>query len=120
MSISINVEIKNAEKVVSTFRKYPIASQREFNLAISRIIKNVERDAKRNSPVDTGTLRRSIRSQMKSSLVGFVSANTDYAQAVHNGTNFMMGRPFIRDAFNQNNYYINEQVNSALDRVLKF
>lgn len=49
----------------------------------------VERDAKKGCPVDMGTLRASIHSEVdreESRVVGRIGSNLDYAPYVHNGT----------------------------------
>lgn len=49
----------------------------------------VERDAKRNCPVDMGPLRASIHSEVDQEpdrIVGRIGSNMDYAPYVHNGT----------------------------------
>ena len=53
-------------------------------------------------PVDTGNLRGSLSVQMTSSLGGSYAArvgtNVPYAIYVHEGTRYMQGVPFLRDA----------------------
>lgn len=49
----------------------------------------VETDAKRGCPVDMGTLRASIHSEVdreESRVIGRIGSNLDYAPYVHNGT----------------------------------
>ncbi len=45
----------------------------------------VEREAKKLTPVDTGTLRRSIHTWRGGFAKGYVATNTDYAIYVHEG-----------------------------------
>lgn len=62
---------------------------------------NVEGKAKENCPVITGTLRRSISSKAEvkgNEIKGIVGANTEYAEAVHEGTSRRAPKPFILDA----------------------
>lgn len=57
--------------------------------------------AQKNAPVDTGTLKRSIRLDVKDSgLTAEVSANTEYAGYVEYGTRYMDAQPYMRPAFN--------------------
>lgn len=61
----------------------------------------VERDAKRLCPVDTGRLRASIThalSRDERGLVGFVGTNVVYAARVEFGTRYMRAQPFLRPA----------------------
>jgi hypothetical protein len=62
----------------------------------------VESEAKVGCPVDTGRLRVSITTvpAVDDDGTGYVNVgtNVDYAVFVHDGTRFMQGRPFLRDA----------------------
>lgn len=53
------------------------------------------------APFDTGLLRAEIYHQVEvhgSAVQGFVCSPTEYAEAVHEGSSRMRGRPFILDA----------------------
>lgn len=56
----------------------------------------VEGAAKQRTPVDTGTLRRSITSRVEGN-AAYVGSAVVYAPFVHNGTRFMAGRPFLEE-----------------------
>lgn len=62
----------------------------------------VQNQARRLCPVDTGRLRASIGvSQRRASnggVMAVVGTNVEYALYVHEGTRYMVGRPFLRDA----------------------
>ncbi len=60
----------------------------------------VERYGKLNAPVDSGRLRSSIFTTIRP-MSATVSTNTNYAFFVHNGTRYMTGRPFMKDAERQ-------------------
>lgn len=49
----------------------------------------------KESPVDTGKLRQSIRFRKISNLVGVVEPESQYAIYVHEGTKYMRGNPFM-------------------------
>lgn len=59
---------------------------------------DVERNAKRLAPVDTGRLRSSIRNGRLKPGTWFVSANVHYAVHQEFGTRSQAGTPFIRPA----------------------
>jgi len=62
---------------------------------------NIERDAKRGAPVDTGNLRASIESDTSSSRNSIrteVGTNTEYAPFIEFGTSQMAAQPFLRPA----------------------
>lgn len=52
-------------------------------------------------PEDTGVLRESIESSHSGPFEGIVSANTEYAEAVHNGSSRRAPDPFLTDAMNE-------------------
>ena len=54
-----------------------------------------EREAKQHCPVDTGTLRASITSELEG-LVGTVSTNVEYAPFVEYGTSKQRKQPFMK------------------------
>lgn len=55
---------------------------------------NIEDDAKRNCPVDTGYLRSSIKTDIDKLDVE-VGTDCEYAPYVHDGTYKMSARPFL-------------------------
>lgn len=72
--------------------------------AMTDAAQNVEGKAKENCPVITGTLRRSISSKAEvkgNEVTGIVGANTEYAEAVHEGTSRRSPKPFILDAITE-------------------
>lgn len=55
-------------------------------------------EAKRRCPVDTGKLRASLRMEELSNGTITIGTPLNYAIHVHEGTRYMRGRPFLRDA----------------------
>lgn len=64
---------------------------------IRKVLLTVEGRAKGRSPVRTGTLRRSITTEVLSARQGVVGSNLGYAVHVHEGTKYMPGRPFLKE-----------------------
>lgn len=70
-------------------------------------------------PVDTGNLRDSIQATKLGDLSYSVTANTDYAYAVHeghtrqNGT-FVQGRPFLTQALEEKRQEIEQKIKDNL------
>jgi len=61
---------------------------------------NINRHAQKQAPVDTGELRRSIRTEYQDGgLTGVTRAGAHYAPYVEYGTRFMTAQPFMRPAF---------------------
>ncbi len=80
----------------------------------------VERDAKLNSPVDTGRLRASI-SHVENDFGTNnpsveIGTNVEYAQAVEYGTSKKAAHPFLFPAFNSNKQKILKEIARALMR----
>lgn len=72
------------------------AAELDMQEAMTRIVLTVEGKAKRVTPVDTGTLRRSITHRVESAGErGVVGTNVEYAPFVHEGTRRMAARPFL-------------------------
>lgn len=68
----------------------------------------IERDAKKNCPVDTGNLRASIHTKMEESeLACYVGTNVEYAVYVEEGTSRQKAQPFLMPAAEQNKEAIN-------------
>ena len=76
--------------------------------ALTRSINLVDGQAKLNTPVDTGLLKSSNKSNVdKRKLIATETNNTEYALWVHEGTRYQKAQPFMRDALFDNKDYIN-------------
>lgn len=58
----------------------------------------IEKDAKRRAPVDTGNLRRQIRSDIDG-YNATISSNADYSAYIEYGTYKMSAQPYMTPAF---------------------
>ena len=72
--------------------------------AVKRVVKQngaeMQAAAQRNAPVDTGTLKRSIRLEIADGgLTAKVEATAEYAPYVEWGTRHMDARPYVKPAF---------------------
>jgi len=93
--------------------------------AMSRIVLQIERDAKKNAPVDTGNLKGSIESEVRIEgggaggleIAGFVGSNVKYAPFVELGTRFMEGQAFLRRAVQQNRRNIEAEFDAEFSEV---
>lgn len=82
---------------------------------IERAARAIESGAKQNVPVDTGTLRRSITTQMAGGgLTAIVAAGTDYGLFVERGTRRMPARPYLIPAFEREVPKLKAAVTKAL------
>ena len=74
--------------------------------SVKKIVKlngsEMQQQAQRNAPVDTGTLKRSIGLNVSDGgMTAKVEAKTDYAPYVEFGTRYMNAQPYMKPAFNQ-------------------
>lgn len=86
----IKIEIKNYDDIQNRFFKSPARMTAELNKAIQRIIMKIERDAKKEAPVNKqgggGNLRQSIRSMMLGPASGKVEVGANYGIFIELGT----------------------------------
>ena len=86
----ITIEIKNIDSVMAVFKAAPIRMTAEITRAISSSILTLERNIKREAPVNKqtggGNLRQSIRSSMLGIASGKVEVGAQYGAAVEMGT----------------------------------
>jgi hypothetical protein len=84
------------------------------NKLMSRIVLTVESNAKRVTPVLSGTLRRSITHRVESAGErGIVGTNVKYGIFVHEGTRFMRGRPFLQQGLDASRATIDSELEAA-------
>lgn len=93
MSVKIAVSI-DATKFNKYLQDSPANFARAINNTISKAALSVEREAKIDSPVDTGRLRSTI-STVLIPLQATIQPHVNYAIFVHEGTRFMQSRPFM-------------------------
>lgn len=61
---------------------------------------SLQSKAIRTAPFDTGTLRRSITTEVvDDGMTAVIEPHTEYAQYVEYGTRFMEAKPYMRPAF---------------------
>lgn len=97
MAITLQIDAKSIKEVDKWLQKRPQETLKQLDKATQVSIIEVQRQAKINSPVDTGLLRLSISSKQRP-LEGEVYAGVEYAIHVHQGTSKMRKRPFLLDA----------------------
>jgi HK97 gp10 family phage protein len=81
---------------------------------------NIEADAKRLVPVDTGHLRRSISTELNMVTKGYqatVGTNISYAQYIEFGTSKMDAKPFLIPAYLKWKPKLSKQLQDVLNRV---
>lgn len=117
MANPIEIKITNLPQIRAAFDKAPSLMARELNTAIKKSIFTIQADSMRNTPVLTGRLRASHTSMFEN-LKGSVSTHTNYDVFVHEGTRYMKGRPYMRQAVEKDNRQVQEFMTKAVDNVL--
>lgn len=90
---------------------------KDTHTLLQRIALKVEGTAKRLSPVKTGNLRRSVTSRATAH-EAIVGATANYAVYVHEGTSRMPGRPFIKDAIEEERGWIESEAQRFGEQAL--
>lgn len=95
MSVSYNIK--------ADLRVDEVTEELEERIAknLAKVCVQVQDDAKRECPVDTGRLQGSITYAVEGTEAA-VGTNVEYAVFVHEGTSKMVGRPFLRNAIEKN------------------
>lgn len=114
----IAIRITNLTDIKRAFAMAPILMARELNTSIRRVVLQIGRESRMATPVDTGRLRASTYERF-SNLKGEVGTNTDYDIFVHEGTRFMRGRPYLRNAVERNEQTTDREFTSAVQKVLQ-
>lgn len=102
---TISVQIENIDKIREAFARSPEIVGPFLRDASMKSGFLLEGASKKLSPVDTGRMRSSIATSLgilNKGIQSIVSTNVFYAIFVHDGTKRMRGRPFMRQAVDQN------------------
>lgn len=113
----VKITIKNLPQIKAAFSRSPMLMTRELSKAIALSVYEVGKESRINSPVDTGKLRASHYERI-GNLQGEVGTNTDYDIFVHEGTKFMSGRPYLRQAVEDSEEKIDKNFTRAVQNVL--
>lgn len=99
------------------FQKSLSSYDAEVGKSLDKAVKNcvlaIQRDSKKDCPVDTGRLRGSIVTKT-SHLEGTVGSNLEYAPYIEYGTHKVAARPFLRPAYEKNIVKLETEVKKAL------
>lgn len=103
-------------------RKFDQAGDQFLDIKIKllkRMTITAEGNAKRVTPVLTGTLRRSITHRVESTgSHGVIGTNVEYARYVHDGTSRMQARPFLRQGIESSQPQFDAFIEKAGDELM--
>ena len=80
--IKVKLKIKGLKKLSAKFKQSPAIVRRSMDRAIRDAMFSIEREVKPITPVDTGRLRGSFKTVLRS-LQGQFGTNVEYARDVH-------------------------------------
>ena len=111
------VEIKGLDKFRKALSQYPSIAKEYFARAIETMTWQLNRQAKRRSPVDTGRMRSSIYPTIRPD-EGIVQPNVEYAIYVHEGTRYQKAQPFLLEALEDVQPDVESEFEQALENTL--
>lgn len=115
------MEIKitsDAEKILKKFNNTATV-EKDVSKLIKNTLHNIERDAKKQCPVDTGRLRGSITTNIISTYSGEVGTNVEYADYVNSGTRYQEAQPYFDSAVKKNEDKFNDALDEIIERLLE-
>lgn len=110
----MSVKITGVDVLVKELKKQ--ASLQDVKNAVKMNTANLQKQAMRKAPVDTGNLKRSITIDiLDGGHTGKVTATADYSIYQEYGTRFMSAQPFMRPSLS----IIEPQFRKDLERLMK-
>jgi HK97 gp10 family phage protein len=117
-NVNITLDIQGLDRVRANFDKMPAKLLQNINGAITKAAFLLENRAKREAPVDTGRLMRSINVRSIAPFKQAVGPHVNYALYVHEGTRFQKANPFLRRAAAAENADIQRIFDEAIESAI--
>lgn len=119
MPISLSLKVSGTDKLAKEFKRLGKKGKITFS-EITKISANeIEAQAKKNVPKDTGKLSQSIKSEKIKELTYRVTAYENYAPFVEYGTRFQDAQPYLEPAFKKIKPRYIKDLNEQLNRLKK-
>lgn len=100
MRRQISVTVKGMDRLLRAMNRAPSVIQSSANEAIRESIYAIQRGTTPLTPYKTGALRRSLGLGISfGHLYGRISPTVEYAYYVHEGTRYMVGRPYLEQGW---------------------
>lgn len=113
--------VKGLKKLLSTLEKIPNEMEKDVEAVLEANAQEIEAEAKRMAPVDTGRLRQSIKAIKVGKLTFKIMANSTglapYAVYVEYGTRFQRSQPFLFPAFFRGRKNFTKDLQNLLDNT---
>lgn len=116
------VQFKGVDQFLTKVGLMPQELQQKTNQIVQKRTLEMEANAKNLAPVDTGHLRRSIKSDVNNTSTGVrgeVNANVEYAIYVEYGTVYQTAQPFFFPSFKAASEGFKTDIKKALGETLK-
>jgi len=117
-NVSVGFTDQSINALLKNIKWYEAEVEKRATRVVARFALKIERDAKRNAPVDTGRLRAEIHHILQG-LAAAVISSVDYSVAVHEGTSRMAGRPYLLNAFESNRKAFHDDLIVAINGAAK-
>lgn len=115
--------VKGLSKLISTLEKIPPELDKQVDQVLEANAREIERNAKRNAPVDTGKLQQSIKAEKQGEKTFTVRSNSTglapYDKFVEFGTYKMRAQPFLYPAYFKQIPQFTKDLESLLKRTFK-
>lgn len=108
----MNIEI-DIDDILGDFEDILSDVDKNVSDEINKTAYNIEKDAKRTCPVDTGYLRRSITTS-PGNLEAEVGTDVEYAPFVEFGTRYQSAQPYLMPSFDSNIDGIEDRIVEAI------
>lgn len=113
--------VKGLKKLITVLEKVPKELERDVEATLEANAQEIEAEAKRFAPVDTGRLRQSIKAIKVGKLTFKIMANSTglapYAIYVEYGTRFQRSQPFLFPAFFRGRRKFTDDLENLLDNT---
>lgn len=113
----VNITITNIAQIKHAFGVAPMEMTKQLDIAIKKTLFRIQASGSPKTPVLTGRLRASWYSKF-GNLRGETGTNTNYDVFVHEGTRFMTGRPYLKDAVEDTNTETEQDFKAAVQNTL--
>lgn len=115
---TFNIHIEGLDKFIAALNQSPKIVKKYLNNAIRKSIIDIQSTAVPITPIDTGRLRSSYEIEF-GDLRGSTGPTAEYAIYVHEGTRYMKGRPFLKQALENSIGKIEQTMTSQLNQALE-
>ena len=119
----IDIKIEGLDRLRTKWNAMPAKIKKMTMDALMKSGYQVERESKKETPVDTGRLRSSISIASSLALRAephvIISPHTNYAIYVHDGTRRMKARPFMTKGYESSRSKIKANMRQLLRDITK-